>query len=188
MANSAEFVGSSRLYASQLNALRDDILDEVTGHAHTGAADGAPALPLSGLSDVNLSGAGAGDLLTYNGADWVPLATPIPATDSGPTWTATRTYTTSADMQTAAALTVAPTSGQKIVLDDIIISTDTAMLFELEMETSGNVLAAVRLPANGTVQITLRDGLKGDLADKKIFGDASVAGNVYITACYHSEA
>lgn len=108
--------------------------------------------------------------------------------DAGPSWTVTRTYTTSANMTMAAALTAAPTSGQKIVLDDIIISTDTAMLFEIEMETSANVLAAVRLPANGTVQLTLRDGLKGDAADKKLYGDASVAGNVYITCCYHSEA
>ena len=108
--------------------------------------------------------------------------------DSGPSWTVTRTYTTSADMTTAGALTVAPTSGQKIVLDDIIISTDTAMLFEIEMETAETVLAAVRLPANGTVQLTPRDGLKGITADKKLFGDASAAGNVYITCCYHSEA
>ena len=108
--------------------------------------------------------------------------------DTGPSWTVTRTYTTSADMQTAAAITAAPTSGQKIVLDDIIISTDTAMLFEIEMETSANVLAAVRLPANGTVHYTPRGGLKGDAVDKKLFGDASASGNVYITCCYHSEA
>jgi hypothetical protein len=108
--------------------------------------------------------------------------------DAGPAWTVTHTYTTSADMTTAAALTAAPTAGQKIVLDDILISSDTTMLFELEMETSANVLAAVRLTANSPMQITFRDGLKGDAADKKVFGDASVAGNVYITAAYHSEA
>ena len=107
--------------------------------------------------------------------------------DAGPSWVVTRTYTTSADMQTAAALTAAPTFGQCIVLDDILISTDTAMLFEIEMETSTNVLAAVRLPANGTVQLTFRDGLKGDVVNKKIYGDAGAAGNVHITAAYHSE-
>jgi hypothetical protein len=107
--------------------------------------------------------------------------------DSGPNWTVVRTYTTSADMHVAAAITVAPTAGQKIIADDILISSDTAMLFDIEMESSANVLAAVRLPVNGTVQITLRDGLKGDTADKKLYGKASVAGNVYITVCYHSE-
>lgn len=109
-------------------------------------------------------------------------------TDSGPAWTVVRTYTTSADMTTAAEITAAPTSGQKIVADDILVSTDTEMLFTVQMETSANALHSLRLPANGTAQITLRDGLKGDAANKKMMGKASVAGNVYITACYHSEA
>jgi len=109
-------------------------------------------------------------------------------TDGGPSWTPTRTYTTSADMTTAAAITAAPTAGNKIVADDILVSTDTAMLFTIQMETSNNVLAAVRLPANATVPITLRDALKGDAADKALYGKASASGNVYITACYHSEA
>jgi hypothetical protein len=99
-----------------------------------------------------------------------------------------RTYTTSADITTAAAITAAPTGGQKIVATDIMVSSDTAMLFSIQMETSANVLAAVRLPANGSVQISLRGYLKGDAADKKIYGKASVAGNVYITAVYFSEA
>lgn len=142
----------------------------VDANVLVGAADVSVANPVP-ISD-------AGGSVTVDGA----------TKDAGPSWTVTRAYTTSADMTTAAALTAAPTAGQKIVLDDIIISTDTAMLFEIEMETSANVLAAVRLPANGTVQLTLRNGLKGDAADKKLFGDASAAGNVYITCCYHSEA
>ena len=55
------------------------------------------------------------------------------------------------------------------------------MLFDIEMETSANVLAAVRLPANGSAQISLRGYLKGDAADKKLYGKASAAGNVYVT-------
>jgi hypothetical protein len=55
------------------------------------------------------------------------------------------------------------------------------------METTGNVLASVYLGANGTAQITLRDGLEGDAADKKLQGQASVAGNVRVTTCWHSE-
>jgi hypothetical protein len=110
------------------------------------------------------------------------------ATDNGPAWTTTRTYTTAADLTTAAAITAAPTTGLKIVADDILISADTAMLLTIQMETTANVLAAVCLPANGTVQITLRDGLKADAASKKLYAKASATGNVYITACYHSEA
>jgi hypothetical protein len=108
--------------------------------------------------------------------------------DNGPHWTVVRTYTESADMTTAAAISAAPTGGQKVIGDDILISSDTAMNFKIQMETSTNVLAKVFIPANGTVQITLRDALKGDAADKKLFGKASVAGNVAITCCQHSEA
>src|SRR3989337_3009142 len=80
--------------------------------------------------------------------------------DAGPNWTTVYTYTTSADMTTAAALTAAPTGGQKIVVTDILISTDTAMLFEFEIETAETVFAAVRLSADSPVQITPRSGWK----------------------------
>jgi hypothetical protein len=108
--------------------------------------------------------------------------------DAGPSWTAVPTYTTSADLTTAATITAAPTSGQKVVADDILISAAVAMEFTLQMESSTNVLASVFLPANGTAQITLRDGLKGDAADKRIFGKASAAGGVRVTVNQHSEA
>jgi hypothetical protein len=51
MANSVPFT-SGRLYATQLNALRDDVLDETTGHRHTGAADDAPQLSIADLMDL----------------------------------------------------------------------------------------------------------------------------------------
>lgn len=108
--------------------------------------------------------------------------------DNGPAWTVTRTYTTSADMTTAADLSAAPTSGQKIVADDILISSAVAMEFSIQEESAATAFASVFIPANGTVQITLRDGLKLATANKKLQGKASVAGNVRITACYHSEA
>ena len=110
------------------------------------------------------------------------------AKDDGPQWVVTRTYTPSADMQTAVALTAVPSSGQKIVIDDLIVSVAAAMEFSIQMETSGNVLASVFLPANGTALVTTRDGLKGDAVDRRIFGKASAGGNVRVTVCYHSEA
>lgn len=108
--------------------------------------------------------------------------------DDGPQWVVTRVHTSSADMQTAAAITAAPIGGQKIVVDDLLVSVAVAMEFSIQMETSGNVLASVFLPANGTALVVLRDGLKGDAADKRIFGKASAGGNVRVTVCYHSEA
>jgi len=108
--------------------------------------------------------------------------------DGGPQQTLTRTYTTSSDMTTAAAISAAPEAGKKVVAMDIVISTDTAMNFIVQMETSTNGLLKVFLPANGAVQITLRGYLKGDAADKRLFGKASVAGNVAITVVQFSEA
>ena len=109
-------------------------------------------------------------------------------TDGGPAQTVTRTYTASADMTTAAAITAAPTAGLKVAAMDLIISTDTAMSFSVQEETSATVFAKVFLPANGTAQLTPRGYLKATVADKKLMGKASVAGNVTITAIYFSEA
>lgn len=108
--------------------------------------------------------------------------------DGGPSWTPSRKFTTSADMTTAADITDAPDSGLKVVADDILVSSNVAMEFTIQEETSATVLASVFLPTNGTVQITLRDGIKAAVADKKLQGKASIAGNVRITCCWHSEA
>jgi len=112
--------------------------------------------------------------------------------DDGPGWTSafgvSSAAVVSADMTTAAALTDAPTGGQKLVIVDIIASTDTAMNILFEEETSGTDIFKIFLPANGTVQITPRGKVKLATADKKLTGKASVAGNVGITVTYFSEA
>ena len=107
--------------------------------------------------------------------------------DDGPQWTSVFTYTTSADMTTPADLTTTPTGGQKLVITDILISSDTQMLFVFQEETSGTIIGAIRLAADATIQITPRSGWKLPVADKKLQGDASTAGNVYITVFYYSE-
>jgi hypothetical protein len=109
------------------------------------------------------------------------------AYDGGPIWKNKQKVVASADMTTAADISDAPDACCYPKADDILISTDTAMRFDVQMETTANVLASVYLPANGTVQITLRDGLKGDAKGKKLQGKASVAGNVRITCCWHGE-
>ncbi len=108
--------------------------------------------------------------------------------DGGPSQSVVRTYTASADMTTEAAISAAPTSGSKIVGMDFLVSSDTAMNFSIQEETSGTVFAKVFIPANGVVQITPRGYLKATVANKKFMGKASVAGNVAITAICFSEA
>jgi hypothetical protein len=115
------------------------------------------------------------------------LAAPLPTSDAGPAWTTSYTYTTSADMTSAADLTAAPTGGQKLVITDIVVSSDTAILFSFKEETSGTVIGAIRIAADGVAQITPRGKWKLATADKKLQGLASAAANVYVTVFYYSE-
>ena len=114
------------------------------------------------------------------------------AKDDGPAWTSvwgvTNAPVQSADMTSIADVTAAPTSGQKLVITDLIVSADTAMKLTFTEETSGTVMFAVYVPAGGVTQITPRGQRKLAAADKKLRCTASVAGNVSILASYFSEA
>lgn len=98
------------------------------------------------------------------------------------------TYTTSADMTSVADITAAPTAGEKLVITDILVSSDTATLISFKEETSGTVIGAIRLAADTVMQITPRSKWKLATADKKLQGQAADAGNVYFTVFYYSEA
>lgn len=121
-------------------------------------------------------------------ANDVSVDNPLPTLDGGPSQSVARTYTASADMTTAAAISPAPDSGLKIVGMDFLISTDTAMSFTIQEETSTTVFAKVFLPANGAIHFSPRGYLKAAVADKKFFGKASVSGNVGVTVVSFSEA
>jgi hypothetical protein len=112
--------------------------------------------------------------------------------DGGPGWTSVYGVAgiafTSADATTAAAVTDAPTTGQKLVIVDLVASSDTAMfLLFHEESTAGTVIFKVFIPANGTIQITPRGKIKLPTVNKKLMVDASAAGNVAVTATYYSE-
>jgi hypothetical protein len=111
-------------------------------------------------------------------------------TDGGPSADATRvhTLTLSADLSTTAAISPAPTSGQKLVLRELEISVDTAMNVILEEETSGTDFLKYFLPANGTVVRTFRYPPKLATINKKWFAKASVSGNIAIRSVTTSEA
>ena|SRR3990167_8404575 len=112
--------------------------------------------------------------------------------DSGPSWTSvfgvSGAAVVSADITTATAVTDAPASGQKLVITDIVVSTDTAMNILFEEETTGADIVKLFLPANGSAQITPRSKWKLATADKKLTAKGSVAGNVGITVAYFNEA
>jgi len=114
-------------------------------------------------------------------------ATLQPATkDAGPAWTPVHLYTTSADATGGADVTGAPTTGQKIVIDDVLVGATTKMVLTFLEETSSTVMFVIPLSDSAPVQFTPRDGLKLPVADKKLRIDASVAGTVYVWVSYHS--
>lgn len=96
---------------------------------------------------------------------------------------------TSADQSGAvAAVSDAPTTGQYLVITDIIVSVDTAMRVDFSTETTGTIHIGLYLPANSAMQITPRAKLKLPTADKKLMVRTSAAGNITVTAGYYSEA
>lgn len=113
--------------------------------------------------------------------------------DAGASWTSVfgvsgERFTSANASGADAAVTDAPTSGQKLVITDVLISVDTAMRVDLKEETSGTVFASIYLPANGSAQFTPRSKLKLATANKKLMVRTSVSGNVAVTAFYFSEA
>lgn len=116
----------------------------------------------------------------------------LQASDNGPAWTSvfgvSGEAVSSADASsTPLVITDAPTTGQKIVLDDVEISVDTAMTVTLRTTTDGKVLGKYYLPANGTIQITTRGRKKAPTANQTLEVLASVSGSVSVCATYHSE-
>jgi hypothetical protein len=152
----------------------------------------AASFPVTRASDedaltVTASGTVTADQGAAGAAAW-------PTKDAGPAWTTVRGVSgepvTSANMSGAAvAVTDAPTGTQKIVVDDLYLSTDTDLDFTLTEETSGTViLGPLYMAAKSAQQVTPRAKLKLDTADKKLFCQTSAAGNVSVLALYHSEA
>ena len=127
-----------------------------------------------------------------DGADLASVGS-FPVKDAGPNWTGSigvsgARFTSADQSASAASVTDAPSSGEKICVDDLIISVDTDMRVDLMEETSGTVFASLYLPANSVQQVTPRGKFKLPTADKKLQVQTSAAGNISVTALYHSEA
>lgn len=88
----------------------------------------------------------------------------------------------------AVDLTDAPTVGQKVILDDLVVSADTAMRVEIREETSGTVRLAFYLPVNGTFTFSPTNKLRHPVTNKKWQIITSVSGNIRAWASWHSEA
>lgn len=119
----------------------------------------------------------------------------LPTADAGMAQTSSHgvsgvPFTSSDQHSAAASVTDAPTSGQKLVITDLIFSADTAMNVTFKCETSGVVIAGpFYIAANSTVQLTPRGKpWKLATADKKLQVITSVSGNVMCDPVYFSES
>jgi hypothetical protein len=112
--------------------------------------------------------------------------------DNGPSWTQSCGVSgvpISADISGAAtAVTDAPTTGQKIVIDDIVVGSSVAQVLTFTEETSGTVVCIRRIAAGQSVQFTLRGKRKLATANKKLMCQSSAAAATDVEVLYHSEA
>ncbi len=109
--------------------------------------------------------------------------------DAGANWTQSDKLISSSDASSSDVdASDAPTSGQKVVVDDIVVSVDTAMRVDFKEETSGTIRFSVYLPINGTFHIAPRGKAKLATADKKLLCRTSASGNIRATVLWHSEA
>ena len=129
---------------------------------------------------------------TYTGSVWAHYGDPV--RDGGPAVATSfgvsgATFTSSDQHSAAAAVTDAPTSGQKLVIADIEVSVDTAMTVTFTEETSGTVVCKGYFsPNNGISQLTPRAKRKLATANKRLMLQTSMAGNIAVTAFFYSEA
>lgn len=110
--------------------------------------------------------------------------------DRGPDWDTTIGVARAAVVITTAtttSVTDAPTTGSKIVITDIIVSSDTAQVLTFIEETSATVIFKLYIGANVPVQITPRSKVKLATANKKLQLTTSGAVNCACTVLYYSE-
>jgi hypothetical protein len=105
--------------------------------------------------------------------------------DDGPAWAYDQHYVTSADAQAGVAITDAAPTGKNVVIDDILISTDTAMNVILKSGTTATAFFKTFLYSYVPVFISFRDGLRCPDAAEAVKAFASVAGNIAIACSYH---
>jgi hypothetical protein len=122
----------------------------------------------------------------------ITAVTPVPVYDAGSNFTdlngvAGAPFTSADQTAAVASVTDAPTSGQKLVISDLIISVDTAMRVDFTVESSATVIESIYMAANSTVNVITRAKRKLAPANKKLQVKTSAAGNIRVNAFYHSE-
>lgn len=87
---------------------------------------------------------------------------------------------------TTTDLLPAPGAGNKWMIDDVLIGVDAACYLSLVEETSGSLLCPrIYFPGAGFYQITPRNGILLQTANKKIRGTLSTTANCSVLVVAH---
>lgn len=111
--------------------------------------------------------------------------------DAGSSWVAEHKVVNSANATAGVAVTDVPTGGQKRVMVEFVITTDTAMSITLKEETSATVMhGPFYLLGSSTIQIVPRSQPASKLAtaDKRYMVWSSAIGNITVETWTYSEA
>lgn len=113
--------------------------------------------------------------------------------DAGPAWTPSfgvsgqRVLSVDASGSAGTAVTDAPTTGKRLVIDDLLVSSGSALTAAFQEETSGSALLSFIMAANTTEHFTPRSKLKLPNINKKLMLVTDTSGSVAVSAFYHSE-
>ena len=111
------------------------------------------------------------------------------AKDNGPHWTPSKGKGYSADCSsTAIDVTSAPASGQKIIVDDLIVHVVTACTISIFEESNATSIIDFPMTAGEKLHITARNAIRVATADKKLQIKTSIASATYTWATWHAEA
>lgn len=109
--------------------------------------------------------------------------------DNGPYNTPSQIDVTSADASGTVDLTERPVSGQRIIVDDLIVSVGTSCEVTVLEETSLTVLGRFLMLANTPLVIPyMKGGFRAVSSDLRLRIKTSTASTLRVAGTYHSEA
>lgn len=107
-------------------------------------------------------------------------------TDDGPEWEVLGpTIGYSADASSTALDVATPTSGKKLIIDDLHIGVTTTCIVSLYEESNATAKWSIPLAANSPYVLTTRDLLRLPTSSKKLQLKTNIAAPVYTNCLYH---
>ena len=84
-------------------------------------------------------------------------------------------------------VTLAPTTGQKLVITDLVVSVANSQTVTFTEETTDTVFLTLYMAANSTVTVSPRALFKLNTINKRLQVQSSAAGKISVLAFYRSQ-